>query len=264
MTEERFDPGAGDDGRDSPWWGVHAARYVFAARRIHGARGLDVACGSGYGLRLLQRDGRMVVGADADVATAARARAAGVSFRVLVADGSRLPFPDRTFDFVTSFETLEHLHERDRFLDEIRRVLVPGGMCLLSTPNAHYTEPIAGKPRNPYHVHEYTPAELNAALRTRFSDVRLQGQILSRRFAVSPFWDDQRRLPRTLTAQSKLLVWRVLNRMPATVRDGASRALWGHQLIPSERDYEFVDDVTMAPVLLATCTRAATAVEESA
>ena len=155
---------------------------------------------------------------------------------------------------MTSFETIEHLHDRARFVGEIRRVLAPGGVCVMSTPNANYTQPVDGTPRNPFHVHEYDPAEFRTELDPHFGDIELLGQSLSPRFAVSPFWDDQQRMPHALGPQAKLMTWRVLNRTPAAVRDRLSRALWGHQLIPSEHDYEFsATRVSDAPVLVAIC-----------
>jgi ubiquinone/menaquinone biosynthesis C-methylase UbiE len=267
VTEERFDPAIDvAAARQSPWWGVHASRYLLAAPHVRDRRLLDVACGTGYGMTMLRAEARSVVGVDADFASARKARAGanGRTHAVLVADGARLPFGEGAFDAVTSFETLEHLHERDGFLDELRRVLARNGVCVLSTPNANYTEPVAGKPRNPFHVHEYTPEELRAALSARFTQVELHAQILSPRFAISPFWDDQQKLPRTVGAQSKRLMWKVLNRLPAGLRDGASRALWGHQLIPNEHDYELTDDVEMAPVLVAICRAPRWALRETA
>jgi len=255
MTEERFDGSAGAESRESPWWGVHVSRYLYAASHVRGRRVLDVACGTGYGLSVLGAEARTVVGADADLGSARTARhgTTGAPHAVLVSDGAQLPFGDGTFEVVTSFETLEHLCDRDSFLDEIRRVLAPGGVLILSTPNALYTEPVNGVPRNRFHVHEYTPDELASALTARFARVELRGQVLSPRFVVSPFWDDQQKMPKALGRQSALLLWRMLNRLPAALRDAVSRAVWGHRLIPDEHDYEFPAEVGLAPVVVAIC-----------
>ena len=254
MTVERHEPPINPASRrDSPWWGVHAARYLFAQRFAEHRRILDVACGSGYGLPLLAHAGHAVVGADADFEALRTARACAGA-RVVRSDACRLPFGDASWDVVTSFETIEHLQDRRAFVDEIRRVLVPGGVCVMSTPNANYTRPVDGVPRNPFHVHEYTPEEFASELRRRFAQVELLGQTLSARFVVSPFWDDQQRMPRWPVPQLRLMTWRLLRRMPAAARDGFSRAIWGHALIPSEYDYEFAAAaVDEAPVLVAVC-----------
>jgi SAM-dependent methyltransferase len=259
MTVERHEPAIDPaTRRESPWWGVHASRYLFARPFVEQRRILDVACGTGYGLALLAGCARAVVGADADFEALKTARSAasisGGGTAVVRSDACRLPFPDGAWDVVTSFETIEHLHDRAGFVREIRRVLAPGGVCVMSTPNATYTQPVDGTPRNPFHVHEYDPGEFARELGRQFAAVEMLGQSLSPRFAVSPFRDDQQRMPRALGPQAKLMTWRVLNRTPAALRDLLSRALWGHPLIPSENDYEFsaahVDD---APVLVAIC-----------
>jgi SAM-dependent methyltransferase len=205
-------------------------------------------------MAILRARARTVVGVDADldaVRVAARVEAGGSA---LVGDGTRLPFVNGAFDAVTSFETLEHLDDRDRFLAELRRVLRPGGVCVLSTPNANYTEPIDGRPRNPFHVHEYPPGELETALRRQFAHVEMLGQELDERFAISPFWDDQRKLPRHAQVQIKLLIWRVLNRLPHAMSDPVARLALGQPLVPGAHDYRFsVRNILHAPVLVAIC-----------
>ena len=240
----------------SPWWGIHAARYRFAAPHVAGCSVLDIACGTGYGLPVLQARARCVVGADVDFEAARKARAEignGPEY-IVVADGGRLPFADESFDVITSFETLEHLEMRPQFIAELGRVLTNEGLCIISTPNANYTQPVEAVPRNPHHVFEYTPPELLTELGKHFRNIELLGQVLDSRFVMSPFLDDQDRMPRTVRAQTRLLLWRVINKMPAVVRDHLSQAVWGHPLFPGDTDYRFdsarVDD---APVLVALC-----------
>ena len=258
MSEPRLDVShSGPSARErTPWWGVHAARYRFAEPFVAKRRVLDIACGTGYGMAILRASARAVVGVDSDfnaIRAAARERSAGPA---LVADGTELPFVDGTFEAVTSFETIEHLHDRDRFLSELRRVLRPGGVCVLSTPNANHTAPVDGRPRNPFHVHEYTPEELAAALSQQFGRVDMLGQELEPRFAISPFWDDQQRLPRQADVQLRLLMWRVLNRLPHAIGDPVARVALGQPLIPGERDYRFSPrNIAAAPVLVAVCRR---------
>ncbi|MBA2734774.1 MAG: class I SAM-dependent methyltransferase [Acidobacteria bacterium] len=241
----------------SPWWGVHAARYHFAAAYVDGCRVLDVACGSGYGLSILQARANMVIGVDIDLQTVINVRA-GLprgSSEVIVADGLNLPFEDKSFDAIISFETVEHLEQRAGFLAELRRLLAPKGTCIISTPNANHTLPVNGKPQNPYHVYEYTPQELHLELSNHFPDVTMLGQVLDKRFVIPPFWDEQERLSGQGRMRAHVLFWRALNKLPfASVRDRVSRALWGQPFLPQEADYHFKEtDVEMAPVLVALC-----------
>ncbi|MDP1850301.1 MAG: class I SAM-dependent methyltransferase [Solirubrobacteraceae bacterium] len=147
----------------------HLARYRFAARLARGRDVLDAACGEGYGSAMLAAAGAStVVGIDIDAATVAHARAThGVDVRQ--GDVSRLPFDDVTFGLVVSFETIEHVAEPERALDEFRRVLAPGGLLVVSTPNAdEYLED------NPYHEHELTMAQFAQALDARFPHVEMR------------------------------------------------------------------------------------------
>lgn len=251
----RLDVAGAEQGKDpdSAWWGIHVARYAFAAGRLGRGRVLDIACGTGYGMEILAAPERTVVGADIELDTLGSAlRVAPVA----ACDGACLPFSSGAFDAVTTFETLEHLERRDEFLAELERVLTPGGSLVLSTPNAHYTRPMDGRPRNPFHVFEYTPDELEDALRVRFVDVSMVGQRIGDHFRISPFWDDQQRLPRTPRVRARLAVWRLLNKLPRRPRDTLSRQLWGHPLYPGADDYAFTPEaVATAPVLVVTAKR---------
>jgi ubiquinone/menaquinone biosynthesis C-methylase UbiE len=243
-----------DAGKLSPYWGEHAARYRFAWPYVDGRAVLDIACGTGYGIGLLKENARFVVGVDVDLSAAKTARSeVGKNSTVLLGDGLALPFADNSFDVITSFETLEHLHARQDFLLELKRVLRPEGMLLLSTPNALYTRPVDGKPTNPFHVFEYTPDELRSEIAPLFSIEKMLGQRLDTAVRISPFYIDQQRLPRTPAAQAMLLGWKVLNKLPFAIREGLSEAIWRKPFYPTEADYNFSDQIDLAPVQLVVC-----------
>ncbi|MGE3466277.1 MAG: class I SAM-dependent methyltransferase [Pyrinomonadaceae bacterium] len=244
-----------DAGRQSPYWGEHAARYEFASTFVERRRVLDIACGTGYGIGLLGKFAEFVVGIDVDPGAARAARQeCGPSDSVLLADGLCLPFPDRTMDIVTSFETLEHLHQRPEFLSELRRVLKDDGRLIMSTPNANYTQPKNGKPANPFHVFEYTPDELVEELAPIFTIERLLGQGLRDDFGIPPFEEAQHRLPGSLSTQGRLFGWKVLNKLPPAIRERFSSAMWGRPFYPTHADYIFEErSVQSAPVLVAIC-----------
>lgn len=233
------------------------ARYLFSLPYVKNKRVLDVACGTGYGLPLLQQEALEVVGVDLDfeAAKTARAELRGDSGKVVLADAHELPFQSGSFDVITSFETLEHLEVPDRFLAELARVLTLTGFCILSTPNAKQTLPLNKKPRNPFHVHEYEPNELDQELRLSFANVTLLGQALDPRFAISPFWDEQEQLAKESGMRKRIMFWRALNKFPFNgVRDRVSKALWGHQFLPAETDYQFSEAIVeTAPVIVAVC-----------
>lgn len=238
----------------SAWWTVHVARYRHALDFVQGRRVLDIACGTGYGLSMLRERAHTVVGADVDVSAAAGAKTrAGTE--VVLADGRELPFRNGSFDAVVSFETIEHVENRSRFVSELARVLTDSGILILSTPNANHTKPVDGRPKNPFHVHEYDPQELTNELGGYFGSVQLTGQVLDSRFRVPPMWDEQEELAAN-GGRSHVLVWRALAKLPESVGNAGSRWLWRQPLFPDVEDYRFVESrVESAPVLFAVCGR---------
>ncbi|MGI8469850.1 MAG: glycosyltransferase [Pyrinomonadaceae bacterium] len=239
----------------SPYWGEHAARYIFALPYVEKKSVLDIACGTGYGIELLKGKAQSVTGVDIDFEAASQARKEcdEKSF-VLIGDGTNLPFADRSFDVVTSFETLEHLRDRGKFVSELKRVLRKDGVLILSTPNANYTKPVNGKPSNPFHIFEYKPEQLRAELARQFEVRDFLGQTLDESFTLSPFQLEQNRLPKDFSTQTKLFCWRVINKIPPSAREGLSKAIWKRPFYPTGNDYDFsVKKLENAPVLVAVC-----------
>jgi ubiquinone/menaquinone biosynthesis C-methylase UbiE len=244
-----------DAGRLSPYWGEHAARYRWALSFVTGKCVLDIACGTGYGLGILGTEAREVVGVDVDEEAAHQAKqACPRNAAVILGDGLGLPFSDGTFDVITSFETLEHLHQRREFLAELARVLVARGLLLLSTPNANFSKPLNGKPLNPFHIHEYKPQELQQELSRYFTVETFMGQTLDPSTGIPPFFEAQNRLPKDLPTQTRLLGWKVFNKIPFSFRERLSDLIWSKPFYPTEADYNFDEStVDEAVTLVAVC-----------
>jgi 2-polyprenyl-6-hydroxyphenyl methylase/3-demethylubiquinone-9 3-methyltransferase len=100
---------------------------------------LDVGCGAGTFSRLWAELGHRVVGIDINAPLVElgreRARAAGQELDLRVGSATEIPLPDRSFDIVCAPELLEHIQDYGRCLDELTRVLRPGGLIYLSTTN---------------------------------------------------------------------------------------------------------------------------------
>ncbi len=125
-----------------PWLAQqHIWRYVFASRFSRHNVILDVACGVGYGADHLSKSGKTVVGVDNSLESIvfARKNYPSPNLHFIQADCGALPFRTRTFDLVTSFETIEHIIDRSGYLHEIRRSLKPEGTFLCSTPNKNHS-----------------------------------------------------------------------------------------------------------------------------
>jgi SAM-dependent methyltransferase len=150
----------------------HWARYLWAAPTAAGRDVLDAACGVGWGsLLLLAAGARSVTGVDIDegALASARGRARGAEF--VRGDLLSLPFADASFDLVVSFESIEHVDDPALAIDEFRRVLRPGGMLLVSSPNRDVYP--SG---NPFHLRELTSPELETMLAARFAKIAMYRQ----------------------------------------------------------------------------------------
>jgi len=158
----------------------HIYRYIFAASLTESKVVLDVACGTGYGAGYMAEKGAgQVVGADMSMAAVDYAWerfGENNKARFVCADAIRLPFADNAFDFVVSFETIEHIRQYRKFLAECRRVLKEDGSLICSTPNRRIFSPNLAKPINTFHVKEFWPEEFYRLLRRYFADISLYGQ----------------------------------------------------------------------------------------
>lgn len=131
-----------------------AARYMLPSMKI-----LDIACGDGYGSRMLSSSVSEVHGGDLDAENIAQARKLTTEGNVHfhVEDVTAISFADSSFDAVVSLETIEHVDDA-ACLREIHRVLRPGGILVLSTPQNR----LGSIPVNTAHLREYSLAEIVA------------------------------------------------------------------------------------------------------
>lgn len=160
----------------------HIYRYKFALPYAQNHDVLDIACGEGYGSAALVAGGaRSVVGVDIDVESVEHARRK-YNLQTRVGSAEAIPAADDEFDVVVSFETIEHVENPERFLDECARVCRPGGHLVISTPNKNVY--LHGETPNQYHLSEMTPEQFMDCLNSRFRGVELFGQILSK----APWW----------------------------------------------------------------------------
>ena len=113
-----------------------ARRYAWALPFCAGKDVIELACGTGPGLGLLQRQARSLVAGDISDAMVARVRAHyGERVTVERIDAQRLPFPDGSFDAVILFEALYYLSQPEAFARECARVLRAEGTVLVSNAN---------------------------------------------------------------------------------------------------------------------------------
>lgn len=154
MSDERIIPGT------EAWRAYgqsHVQRYALAARYATGKRVLDIACGVGYGSRMLRDLGAShVVGVDADpssidygVTTYARD-----GLRLIAADANVWDGEGGRFDLVVSLETIEHLPDPAHFVAKLRGHAMPGAILVISAPNRLQGTGANPPVCNPFHLHE--------------------------------------------------------------------------------------------------------------
>lgn len=154
-----------DEATGRQTFNLHIERYEFAARKLRDAKSiLDIACGVGYGSRLLKDSlpAALVTGVDssAEAIEYANARYARpeLTFRV----GDAMTFENGPFDAVVSLETIEHLPESQAFIQRITtRLLRPGGIFIGSVPVTPSMD------ANPHHLNDFTARSFRKLLATR-------------------------------------------------------------------------------------------------
>lgn len=226
--------------------------YVVAREFIHGDV-LEVGCGEGRGVDLLMQGATRFTAVDKIAPLIGKLEKKYPAGRFLSMNIPPLPgLEDNAYDVVVSFQVIEHIENDGLFLREIHRVLRPGGTAVLTTPNRRQS-----LTRNPWHVREYLPHELEQLARKYFPVTEVKGitgneKVMSyyeenrravRRFTRWDVFDLQHRIPAFLLR----VPYEVLNRWNRNKLQSA-----GTGLVQSIRheDYIVTDDPTNALDLL--------------
>ncbi|GAB4002732.1 hypothetical protein GCM10028807_61920 [Spirosoma daeguense] len=144
--------------------------YVEAANMVSG-KVLEIGCGWGRGLELLTKAAKHYTGIDKNTELI---NALGKAYPNATFIAANIPplsgLADNTFDFIVTFQVIEHIENDDLFIKEAHRVLKPGGKLLLTTVNKTFS-----LTRNPWHVREYYADELKNLIGRYFPKVDTKG-----------------------------------------------------------------------------------------
>jgi len=142
--------------------------YFLAEEYIQGTL-LELGCGEGRGVELLAPKCTRYLGLDKIGEIILQAQYPELKFNQAVFPPFKT-LEDNSFDTIVSFQVIEHIKDDRLFLEEIYRVLKPGGTAIISTPNIKKT-----LTRNPWHIREYTSDELTDLTSSIFDKVEMKG-----------------------------------------------------------------------------------------
>jgi ubiquinone/menaquinone biosynthesis C-methylase UbiE len=144
--------------------------YVEAANIVSG-KVLEIGCGWGRGLELLTKAANQYIGIDKNQELISALSAEYPNATFIAANIPPLSgLADNTFDFIVTFQVIEHIENDDLFIKEAHRVLKPGGKLLLTTVNKTFS-----LTRNPWHVREYYADGLKSLMAKYFPTVDTKG-----------------------------------------------------------------------------------------
>ena len=169
LTGERTVPGIA---QENYWFRRHEAAYLKLAGHCTDAVVLEAGCGEGYGAAMLADTARLVIGLDYDAQTATHVAARYGNVAMTRANLAQLPVRGDAVDVLANLQVIEHLWDQPGFLAECARVLRPGGLLLVTTPNRITFSPGRDTPLNPFHTRELSAAELSELLTDAGFEVR--------------------------------------------------------------------------------------------
>lgn len=180
--------------------------YVLAADFVSGDL-LEVGCGEGRGIEWLQSKVTSYSAIDKIAEVVERLTKKFPTVNFTSGNIPPLPYADNSFDSVVTFQVIEHIRDDHAFLKEIARVLKPGGLALITTPN----RPMSLS-RNPWHEREYTAQELTDLAKKYFAQVEMKGVTGNEK--VMQYYE------RNKASVNRLMRWDILDlqhRLPASI-----------------------------------------------
>jgi 2-polyprenyl-3-methyl-5-hydroxy-6-metoxy-1,4-benzoquinol methylase len=229
--------------------------YVIAKKYVIGDV-LEVGCGEGRGVSLLMEKARSFTAVDKiePVIKELQKQYPSGTFKSM-----NIPplggLSDNAYDVVFSFQVIEHIQDDSLYLKEIHRVLKPGGTALITTPNRSMS-----LSRNPWHIREYLPEELQRLAAQIFQSAQVKG--ITGNEKVMTYYEENKK------SVEKFTKWDILNlqhKLPASLLKVPYEILnrWNRNKLQHtddklvrdirHEDYIEVDDATNALDLLLIC-----------
>ncbi|SHG06936.1 Methyltransferase domain-containing protein [Flavobacterium segetis] len=150
----------------------HLHRYAMSSVLVEDKIVLDIASGEGYGSFLMAKTAKKVIGVDidTDVVNLAREKYKNDNLDFLVGSTDCIPLESNSVDVLISFETIEHHDKHEEMFLEIKRVLKPNGILIISSPDKQFYSNL--QKNNPYHIKELYLEEFEDLSKKHFTNVK--------------------------------------------------------------------------------------------
>ena len=163
--------------------------YVEASKIVSG-KVLEIGTGSGYGIDIISPFAERFVTIDKHESDISHSKKNVEFIKMNVPPLSHMA--DNSFDYVISFQVIEHIKNDKLFVEEIFRVLKDGGKFIVTTPNIKMT-----LTRNPWHIREYNITELESLLLSDFQSVQKLGVFGNEK--IKKYYDENKRSVEKIT-----------------------------------------------------------------
>lgn len=166
----------------------HLHRYALAISLAKAQKVLDIASGEGYGAYLLSHIAANVTGVDIsqDTIAFAKSKYKAKNLQFLHGSATNMPIETQSIDLVVSFETIEHLVEQEEMFIEIKRVLKPNGILIMSSPDKlNYSEKTSYS--NPFHLKELYLDEFIQLVNSKFQHSQYLSQAVCYGSLITPY-----------------------------------------------------------------------------
>ncbi|GCC52125.1 class I SAM-dependent methyltransferase [Chryseotalea sanaruensis] len=181
--------------------------YVAAQPFVNGDV-LEVGCGEGRGIDLMLPQSASFTAVDKIESALGKLRVKYPSGKFLAMNIPPLgELKDNAYDVLITFQVIEHIEDDELFLKELHRVLKPGGVALVTTPNRKMS-----LTRNPWHVREYLADELKMLAKKYFTNVEMKG--ITGNEKVMTYYQENKKSVERIT---RLDVLNLQHRLPASL-----------------------------------------------
>ncbi|NJN42407.1 MAG: class I SAM-dependent methyltransferase [Flammeovirgaceae bacterium] len=181
--------------------------YILAAPFVKGDV-LEIGCGEGRGVELLAKGAESYTAIDKLDGVIRQLQEKYPNGKFISGNLPPLShFDENQFDSAFSFQVIEHIQNDLFYLKEIHRVLKPGGIAMITTPNRKMS-----LSRNPWHIREYTATELQTLASSVFERVEVKG--ISGNSKVMEYYE------RNKKSVDRIMRWDILNlqyRLPSVL-----------------------------------------------